>query len=90
VGEVAGHLEVYHMPELNAFTPQQKAALEKAWDLLTEHFDGCALSVLAECGENQPQEAVRSYWHGGRMQALGMVEDFRHQLLTKEADATEP
>lgn len=75
---------------MSGFTEQQHEALEKAWDILTEHFDGCVLGVLSECGDNEPQEATKGYWHGGRIMAIGLVEDLKHYMLKVQADEIEP
>lgn len=71
---------------MTAFTPQQQSALESAYQILGEHFDGSLIVVLTECGDDKPQEAVRVYWHGGRLQALGMCEDAKDRILRKEPD----
>ena len=69
---------------MTGFTDVQRAELEKAWDILTEHFNGVLLAVLAECGDAVEKEAVRVYFKGGRVQAIGLCEEAKDRLLTTE------
>jgi hypothetical protein len=62
-----------------AFSESQEEALAKAWDILTEHFDKCVLSIESE----QPVESGNAfihYFHGGRAAAIGLHHMAIHRI----------
>ena len=66
----------------DAFTPAQREAVEKAWDLLTEHFDRVLLIVDYETRDAHGNcDAHEGFWHGGSLAALGMCEYARDRIL---------
>lgn len=66
-------------------TEAQRQAAQKAWDLLTEHFDYVLLVADWEChdpGEDGEREnAHEGWWHGGALPALGLAEFAKDRIL---------
>lgn len=75
---------------MSGFSDTQQKVLERCYAELGEHFDGVMICVLTECGENQPQEAVRSYYKGGRIQAIGLLVEAQHRILNLAGDDPGP
>lgn len=75
------------------FTEVQQAALERAYEILGEHFDGCLIGVIADVevpGSEEQQESVRVYYAGGRTLALGLACQARLVIegnMSREKDA---
>jgi hypothetical protein len=55
---------------MNELTEQQEQALKRAWDILSEHFDGFVLGVRFSCNNDQ-SEGHDFFYYGGRASALG-------------------
>ena len=73
------------------FNPSQDAALKKAWDLLSEHFDHALLVIEWETNRDEElTDAHIAYWHGGALPALGMAEYAKHYILNTERKSQEP
>jgi hypothetical protein len=62
------------MPSL---TQAQEDALARIYKEMHEHFDGAVIGVMCnvEDGTDTAKEAVRFYWTGGRMLALGLATE---------------
>lgn len=71
------------MTEADPMSPAQREAMQKAWDLLTEHFERVLLVIDFECeGENgKRQDAHQGFWHGGALSAIGMCEYAKDRVL---------
>lgn len=65
-----------------SMTPAQKESLQKAWDLLTEHFDRVLLVADWEVEGDLRQSAHVGYWHGGALAAVGMAEFAKDRVLS--------
>lgn len=64
-------------------TKPQREAVQKAWDILTEHFDRVLLVVDSEVYEpdGKREDAHEGFWHGGSLSAVGMAEFAKHRIL---------
>jgi hypothetical protein len=69
-------------------TQAQEDAVKLAYSTLYEHFDGAILAVVAEVddGTDTPKEAVRIYWLGGRMIAMGLAHETLRSISESEQD----
>lgn len=58
------------------FTEQQREALNRAYDILGEHFDHTLIAVASETEhDGQPAETARCFWTGGYMAARGLADE---------------
>ncbi len=73
---------------MNGFTPAQEEAIEKVYDILREHFEGSVFAVVANSEDSDSEEISTVYFHGGRMQAIGLVTMAQVKILNKEPDRT--
>ncbi len=76
------------MSEPLEITEAQQAALNRACEILDEHFDAYALVVMAdqETKDEGLQEVTRLRYYGGACQALGLFQKGTHFILTKHND----
>lgn len=61
---------------MSLYTDAQKEALEKAYDLLGEHFDASLIVVSAEVqdpADEKSSDCIRVYWSGGFPNAIGLA-----------------
>jgi hypothetical protein len=75
-------------------TKAQREAVCKAWDLLTEHFEGSLLVVDWETDQRDEngtaQDARVGYWHGGSMRAIGLAVFAKDRVLNSGKPYSEP
>ncbi len=71
---------------MNEFTKAQIEALDKCYDILKEHFDASVFAVVADMETNDTQEVNTTYWHGGRVRALGLAHIAVHKLTHKPSE----
>lgn len=72
-------------------TPAQQQALEKAWDLLCEHFERVLLVVDFEIEHNGKLADQHSgFWHGGALAAIGAAEYAKQRILESNEKNNEP
>ena len=65
------------------YTPAQREALCKAWDMLCEHFEH-VIVVLATTPPDDPCATVFDCnYHGGFANAIGLAERAKHKWLTE-------
>lgn len=65
----------------NALTLAQQQALEKAYDLLGEHFDHVLIAISTEYAQEDGMVATRVFWKGGPIPAIGLCEEAKTTLL---------
>lgn len=60
---------------MSDLTKSQEEALERAWSILTEHFDRALLVVDSDVDNRDGRNTDDSscLWHGGYMSAIGMA-----------------
>jgi hypothetical protein len=73
------------MSEKPSITPAQQEALEKAYAILGEHFDFSIIGVGWTTEHDEPTEASRYFYKGGRMACIGLAVSMQHALL-REGD----
>jgi hypothetical protein len=61
-------------------TPAQMGALDKAWDMLEEHFDHVLLLIDTEAPEGEDRVFQCGY-HGGITAAIGLCERAKIQIV---------
>jgi hypothetical protein len=64
------------------FTTSQKAAYEKARELLHEHFEFVIIALETEV-EDGTDRAFDGSWKGGLSACIGLSERFKNRLLSK-------
>lgn len=65
-------------------TDAQEAALDKAWDLIKEHFDNAVLIIETEVEQsNTPDNFFVTSYHGGVSLCIGLMERAKHRLIQK-------
>lgn len=74
------------------FEAHQQEALEKAYELLKEHFDASIIVVTATSIPGEPVEtdATQVYWAGGVMNAIGQAEFALRKILDKNSRNVAP
>lgn len=70
----------------------QREALQKAWDILTEHFDHVLVVANWECedDEGKRSDAHEGWWHGGSIAAIGLAEFAKDRILNSGTKFNEP
>lgn len=72
----------YEPESKDDMSPAQRQAVEKAWDLLTEHFDRVCLVVDYDVDTGKIREQAQAgFWHGGSLAAIGMAEYMKDRIL---------
>jgi len=75
-------------------SPAQREAVQKAYQILGEHFDCSLIVVSFEMVDDQNEQANAHvcYWHGGFMPALGLATYCHDRMLhgTPETKELEP
>jgi hypothetical protein len=69
----------------------QAQALEKAKDILTEHFDHVLVAVDWECvgDDGEITHAQEGWWHGGSIPAVGLAEWAKARILQPKLNDAE-
>lgn len=80
------------MTEADPLSPAQRQAVQKAWDILGEHFDRVLLVIDTEVeGEGgRRDDAHEGFWHGGSMAAIGMAEFAKDRVMASRSRDCEP
>lgn len=80
------------MTEADPMSPAQREAMQKAWDLLTEHFERVLLVIDFEVeGEDgKRQDAHQGFWHGGALASVGMAEYAKDRIMSCRERDNEP
>ena len=82
------------MTDNDTMTPAQRESCQKAWVLLSEHFDNVLLVLNWELPDNdangQLQESHEGYWHGGAVTAIGLAEFAKTRILESGRTTSEP
>ena len=63
-------------------TQAQQQARDKAFEILTEHFEACLLVVAAEIPSQDNSRELHVSYDGGQCQALGMSKYAEHRILS--------
>jgi hypothetical protein len=74
------------VPDLTPKDPlsdAQRAALQKAYDLLTEHFEAAIIVCDWECDDPDEKRtsAHECWWHGGSIAAIGLAAYAKDRIL---------
>jgi hypothetical protein len=74
-----------------SLTEHQEQALQQAYRLLGDHFDGALIAVVTEVGnfDGEAKEASRVLWSGGYMQARGLCAEADDRLRASGQAAAE-
>ena len=74
-GEVGGS-------EVTSFTDAQEEALQRAIQIIREHFEGGVIVVTANDSEDEETaQVILDYaWHGGGAQAIGLLDLARDRM----------
>lgn len=68
-------------------TPIQQKTIDQAFEMLGEHFPAFVLITLNDAGHDSERqcetEECRISFEGGMHQALGMITDAQHTLVTR-------
>lgn len=70
-------------------TEAQDAAIKKAWDILTEHFDRVLVVVDFELSECKA-DAHECWWHGGSLSSVGMAMFAQTTILNSKHRDNDP
>lgn len=70
----------------------QREAIQKAWDILTEHFERVVVVADWDCQDEDDTEttAHEGWWHGGSMPAIGLCEFAKDRILHSGKKQQEP
>lgn len=73
-------------------TDSQRQALQKAWDILTEHFDHVLVVADWESDDHKGNRcnAHEGWWHGGSIPAIGLAEFAKDRILHSGTKFNEP
>lgn len=73
-------------------TPAQWAAVCKAWDILSEHFEHALLVVDwdVEGTDGKQCNAHEGYWSGGALTAVGMALFAQERIMRSSEKTNEP
>ena len=78
----------------DSMTSAQRQAICKAWDILSEHFDGVLLVADWELSEKDEdgknQDAREGWWHGGSMRAIGLARFAERRIMYSGKRFQEP
>lgn len=81
-------------PKDEPMNQAQLDAIQKAWDILTEHFDRVLLVADWECDtpdeDGQNSDGHCCYWHGGALSAVGMAQYGANRILQSGRRFAEP
>lgn len=64
-------------------TPAQREAVEKAWTLITEHFERILLVVDFDVESEDRYSATEAFWYGGWSSSLGLSEAAKQMIANK-------
>jgi hypothetical protein len=73
-------------------TAPQRQALQKAWDILTEHFDHVLVVADWESDDEHGERcnAHEGWWYGGSIPAIGLAEFAKDRILKSGTKYNEP
>lgn len=71
---------------MGEITEAQADALEKAWDLLREHFD-CVVVTFDTEATSGTDRLFHGYFHGGITNALGLCKRMENRLIKASDDS---
>jgi hypothetical protein len=75
---------------MSAITEPQQQAIESAYRILGEHFDSSLIVVGTASEMKTPEgesgDAIRVFWSGGYLSALGMCEMGRSVIIKATAE----
>jgi hypothetical protein len=57
------------------FSPQQIEAMQKALELLGEHFPNVLIAVRTDVEDDPDREATNVIWRGSRITAMGLASN---------------
>lgn len=63
-----------------SLSQSQNEALNKAWELLCEHFDSCIIAYETESSESTTRVLSWNY-HGGIVRAIGLAEYVKNEAF---------
>lgn len=76
---------------MKSLTKQQNEALDRAYAMLSEQFEGVLLAVLSEGHDGEEEvEMTKVLHYGGVTMALGLTEVAKNRLLTIPPKNIEP
>lgn len=70
----------------DSMTPAQRETMQKAYTMLGEHFDFVVISVGFDSKDSSSQ-CSESYWKGGWIPAIGLMENAKHGIVSKKRDS---
>lgn len=73
-----------------ALTKAQQEAVEKAYELLSEHFDHALIMVGGEHHTESGKSFSRGYWSGGYLAALGATMEAQRMIQYSQTSDTAP
>lgn len=78
--------------EKDPMTAAQREAVQKAYTILTEHFDRMILVVDFDIDEpdGKMSDAHEGYWHGGSMSGIGLAEFAKDRILNSGRKHNDP
>jgi hypothetical protein len=62
-------------------TSAQQSAKEKAFEILTEHFESCLIVVSSEIEGRDNRPELNYCYDGGQCQALGLAKYAEHKII---------
>lgn len=76
---------------MSNFTKPQDDALDRAYKILVEHFDGAVISVCASTEiDGKECEAAKCTWSGGYAQAIGLAHYASRHIMEADKPKEEP
>lgn len=79
-------------PEPDVMSPSQRQAIQKAWDILTEHFERVVVVAdwEVEDEDGKREDAHEVWWHGGALSAIGAAMYAQDRLLKSGKKDNDP
>jgi hypothetical protein len=69
------------MTAMEGFTEAQVGALDRANEILREHFEASLVAVVTTLEGDEGKEISNVRWAGGRIQALGLCAEANDWIL---------
>jgi hypothetical protein len=66
---------------MSGFTQPQLDALERANEIIREHFEASLVAVVTSVEGDDGKEVSVVRWHGGRIQALGLCSEAKDWIF---------
>lgn len=78
--------------ESDPMTPAQRVAIQKAWDILTEHFERVLVVADWDCegDDGEQANAHEGWWHGGALAGVGLAEFAKDRMLKSGRKYNDP